>query len=497
MKDHLREPSADVVVEHIYRRQICRDSAVFRELVLANLAHVLMLETCSIIGSEEASSLLRVLLELLGTGVAAVDLDEQMESLYYSFEWHVTDRVGSEIGGKLHTARSRNDLGATVSRMAVRGQILSVAKRLCVLRSTLLQVATRNTETVMTGYTHLQPAQPITAAHYLAGIEEALERDTTRLFGAYTHTNRSCLGAGAFAGTGFPIDRMQTAGMLGFDGIITNTLDAVAARDYVAEYLSALSILATTLSRLAQDLYVWSTQEFAIVRLPDRFVGTSSIMPQKRNAFPLESVKGRLSHVIAASLSSIVAMKNTSYSNVIDVNTESTYMLGEGTAHTIASLDLLAAVCAGMEFNGAHAQRAAAANYSTATELADTLVREGGLTFRDAHRVVAETVRVASDQGMEATGISPALVASVANKVIGHPIAISEMAIVEALDPLANVCIRSHPGGPAPHAVRTAIDRAAQKLEQDKKAVVSREGDLLRAEHLLCDTARQRVEVKG
>jgi argininosuccinate lyase len=449
LKGRLAERPAPVILEHIYQPRLKRDEAILPYLTEANLAHVVMLARTGIVQESDAQALLRVLMEVDEQGKDVFDLDAQLEGLYYNYERYLIEALGPRTGGRLHTGRSRNDLGATTSRMKVRDLVLRLLYQVVEFRSSLLRVAEEHLDTVITGYTHLQPAQPITLAHYLTAIEQALQRDTARMRRAFEDTNKSCLGAGALAGTGFPIDRQLTADLLGFDGFLDNTLDAVGSRDYLLELFSGLAILAITLSRLAQDLFVWYTYEFGIIDLR----------------------KGRLSHVLGGLISAASAMKNTNYTNVIDVNSESFYLLDDSAGQIEAALELLQAAIGNMEVRKDRAYDMASANFSTVTELADTLVREKDYSFREAHHIVGVIVRKALQKGLSATQITSEFIDSAIVDEGGTPIGLPEDKVRQALDPRQNVSARAHDGGPAPSAVVTTIGRARRLLEEDRHFV--------------------------
>jgi argininosuccinate lyase len=258
---------------------------------------------------------------------------------------------------------------------------------------------------------------------------------------------------------------------LGFDGFLDNTLDAVGSRDYLLELFSTLAILAITLSRLAQDLFVWYTYEFGIIGLPDSLGGTSSIMPQKKNPIIMETCKGRLSHVLGGLISALSAMKNTNYTNVIDVNSESFHLLDDSAGQVEAALGLLQAAIENMEVRKDRAYDMASANFSTVTELADTLVREKDYSFREAHHIVGVIVRQALQKGLSATQITSEFIDSVIIDEIGTPVGLPEDKVRQALDPRQNVRARAHDGGPAPSAVATTIGRARRLLEEDRHFV--------------------------
>lgn len=473
MRGRLQGEAEDVVLRYIYGPRLRTDLAKTHYLTEINLAHVIMLDRQEIISRKTARQLLRILLRIDNDGPESFQLDENLEGLYFNYEKFVIEQLGARAGGALHTARSRNDLGATMSRMQVRDLILDLLNHVLDFRRELSRRSLTEKDTVFTGYTHLQPAQPITVGHYLLAMERALARDTRRLVNTYHSTNLSCMGAGALAGTGFPIDRYLTATMLGFEGFIENTLDAVAGRDYLIELLGNMANLATTLSRLAQDLYVWYTHEFGIISLPDRLGGTSSIMPQKKNPVVIESPRGRLSHVTAALISALAAMKNTNYSNVTDVNNQSFHLLEDASGHLVASLSLLGAVICGMEIDSERTREMASENFSTVTELADELVRSAGYSFREAHHLVGSIVRIATDRRLKTTDITLELVDRVAREKTGRATGLNDEEVRQALDPLHCVRVRAHAGGPAPETLERSIANAETEMRSDREQVES------------------------
>ncbi|MFP4200403.1 MAG: argininosuccinate lyase [Clostridia bacterium] len=473
MRGRLEGGADDVILRHIYGPRLRADLAKTPYLTEINLAHVIMLDRQGIICRGITKRLLRTLLLIDSGGPEVFQLEENLEGLYFNYERYVIEQLGARTGGTLHTGRSRNDLGATMSRMQVRDYILDILDHSLDFRRILLHRALVERDNVLTGYTHLQPAQPITMGHYLSGVERALARDTRRLFNTYHDTNQSCMGAAALAGTGFPIDRELTATLLGFDGFIENTLDAVAGRDYLIELLGNMANMATTLSRFAQDLYVWYTHEFAIIRLPDRLGGTSSIMPQKKNPVVLESPRGRLSHVIGALSSALAAIKNTNYSNVTDVNDQSFHLLENASGHLMSSLELLRATVSGMEVDSNRMREMAAENFSTATQLADELVRSGNYSFREAHHLVGSVVRRATELRMKATDITLAFVDRAAEDMTGRVTGLSERTVREALDPEYCVRVRSHAGGPSPETLERSVAGAQTELTTHRQRVES------------------------
>ena len=279
-----------------------------------------------------------------------------------------------------------------MTRMAARNELSSLIDTLSELRGVLLGLAEEHVDTVMPGYTHLQPAQPTTLGHYLASVSLALERDADRLLEVHPRLNLNPLGACAFAGTGFPIDREMTARLLGFDGAVASTLDAVASRDYVPEILSALAATGVTLSRLAQDLYLWCSDEWATVEVADEVAITSSIMPQKKNPITLEHIKAGAAHLTGALVASLTVQKSVNFMHCMDMSHETVTPLWEAMAHAEGMIHLTRRTVSGLQVDGGLMARRAAEDFSTATELADSLVRDNDLPFRVAHGIVANVV---------------------------------------------------------------------------------------------------------
>jgi argininosuccinate lyase len=440
-----------------------RDTS-FGYLGAVNLAHVVMLAERGILSRERAAALANAIRAIDEAGPAALELDPEREDLYYNYERAVIQRTGHDTGGRMHTGRSRNDLGATMTRMRCRDLLLRLLGDLGACRAAMIEQAEQHLDTIMPGYTHLQPAQPITYAHWLAALEEALSRDAERLLGALHRTELCPLGAAALAGTGFNIAREIPADLLGFPALVVNTLDGVASRDYLMETLAAGAILGATLSRLAQDLYVWYTHEFAMIDFPDSVAGTSSIMPQKKNPVVLEHIRGRTAHVAGAIASALAAVRNTPYSNVIDANREG-FRPGWAALEELRISIVLTRVAVSAAIPRPELMLARCrANFSTVTELADALVRLWDISFRQAHEVVGAVVREAMRLGLDATAITADLVIAQAATVLASVPELSDEDVRAALDPAACVSARNHTGGPAAPAVAAALGTARARL---------------------------------
>jgi argininosuccinate lyase len=491
MRHRLREPLGAPFVDAVLRPRLAADAeASLGAMLAANQAHLVMLVACGLVPPGPAAAVARALAAIAGEGLGADELDPGLEDLYANLERAVARRAGEDAAGRMHLARSRNDLWATVARMNARATLDRVATRLLALRERLLQLAAGHAETLIPGYTHLQPAQPVTAGFYFLAVAEALARDGRRLADAYPRLNRCPLGAGALAGTSFPIDRALTARLLGFDGPVASALDAVASRDFVLELLSAFALLALTLSRLAEDLYFWSSAQVGLVEVSGAVAVASSIMPQKKNAAALEHVKGRAGHVVAALAAALTATKGTHFMHARDTSVEVTTALGQGEQALAVVLDLTGAVLDALTVRADVGARLAAADFCTVTDLADALVREADLPFRLAHEVCAVLVRDAVEAGRGPDSVDAAAVNAAASARAGRPVTLSEATVRAALDPRASVEARRGLGGTSPAAVRAAIADARALLADDQEAVARRARALAAAQGELERRAR-------
>ncbi|MCD7440492.1 argininosuccinate lyase [Streptomyces lincolnensis] len=363
-----------------------------------DLAHVVMLTECGLLPRPAAAALLRTITSLRADGFAELYDRPAPRGLYLMYESHLIERLGTDVGGKLHTGRSRNDIKATITAIRLREDLTDLLGELLRLQAVLLSRARAHQDVVMPVYTHFQPAMPVTYGYYLAGIATALDRDIVALGQVADEQRRCPLGAGAVSGTDLPIDPSRTAGLLGFDGPPLHAVDAVASRDTLLRALAAAAGAGLTLSRLATDLQLWSTQEFGFVEFPERLVGGSSAMPQKRNAFLLEHVKAKSAAAVGAWTASAAAMKSTPFTNSIEVGTEAVGGAWSALA-TVRDCVLLAQVLvSGARPDGGRMERRAREGFVTATVIANRLVRQG-VPFRTAHHVVGAAVREAVEAG--------------------------------------------------------------------------------------------------
>ncbi len=372
--------------------------AELRLMVPVDQAHVAMLAGCALIGRPAAAALLDAMADLLATGFAPLRGRPAPRGLYLMYEGYLIERLGTDIGGVLHTARSRNDLKATVTAIRLRDWVAGFAAQVTRLEAVLLNRGRAYRDVVMPVYTHFQAAMPVTYGYYLVGVALALGRDIDALHDAARGLEHCPLGAGAVAGTDLPIDPTVPAALLGFAAPAVHALDAVASRDAALRVLAAASGVAVTLSRLATDLQLWSTTEFGLVGFPDRLVGGSSAMPQKRNAFLLEHVKAKPGQALGAFAAAAASMAATPFTNSIEVGTEAVAAIWPGLAAAEQSVLLCQVLVSGARPDPDRMGQRALAGYTGATALANRLVR-AGVPFRTAHERVGDAVREAIRTG--------------------------------------------------------------------------------------------------
>ncbi|HWP78964.1 MAG TPA: argininosuccinate lyase [Candidatus Nitrosotenuis sp.] len=376
-----------------YVSSISDDAEIAIYDIVGSQAHTIMLYENKILSKNEAKKILQALEKLknqdLDSKSGAEDIHELIESL-------VIKKTGIEVGGKMHTARSRNDQVALDLRMKIRDDINVICDCILDLVETLIKLAEKHTNTAMPLYTHLQQAQIGTLSHYLLYHADVLLRDFERLYSSFERVNQSPLGAGPIGGTSLPINRNTTAKMLGFSQIIENTLDATSSRDVVAEYVSAVSILMTNLSRIAEDLVIWSTSEFSFVELSDQFSSPSSVMPQKKNPDILELTRGKTARVIGNLMVVLSSLKGLASGYGRDLQ-EIKPAVFSSSKIAISALVILNSMFATLKINKDKIKQATESGYLTALDIAEALVKEG-MPFRTAHKIVGSLVQAAHQQ---------------------------------------------------------------------------------------------------
>lgn len=478
----LSERTAPEVANAIYLPGMLGfDAAALENMCRLNEAHVVMLCETGLIGREVASQILGGIAQIRREGPAAIDLDPRFEDSYFAFENRLGELIGKEATGWVHIGRSRNDIGATLDRMRARALCLEMTDAMAAARSACLAAVQRHSETIMPGYTHLQPAQPITFGYYLLNLAGGLEREHERMAAAYDRIDLSSLGAAALAGTGFAIDRARTAELLGFTGIVVPNLDAVASRDFVMELLwTAVSTL-TLLSRVCQDLYAFTTAEFGALSFPDRVAGTSSIMPQKKNMLALEYFRAAAGRGLGALSGCLASVKGSNYSIGLD-------SVREGIADAWPALDRFAEALALLRLlletakpDAERLRQRCYENFATATDLADGLVREHAISFREAHHVVGAAVQLTLAAGHDARGLTPEVLRRAAESVLGRAIEVDAVTLQAWLDPVNSVRARATPGGTAPEEVLRLCATMDDRLTRDRRLIDQRQQDLTTA----------------
>jgi argininosuccinate lyase len=490
LRERLTASPSEAIIKHLIGPRLFGNlDSDFASMDRVNRAHVVMMIETGVVSPETGRRLIEGLERVAAAGVSAIDLDPAKEDLYFNLEAALIDAIGPEAGGQLHTGRSRNDLYATIHRMKARGYGLAMAESALDLIEDLLAKAEAERATVMTGYTHMQPGQPITAGHYLTGVAEALTRDVARLIEGYGRLNLSPLGAAALATTTYPIDRARTADLLGFDGLVENSLDAVASRDYVADLIFAYAMIATTVGRFCTDLHIWYTPEFGFIEIGDEIAGTSSIMPQKKNPSPIEHLKAKAAHHYGALMTYFAAQRGAAFTHGREVGTESVGSFNEAQKQMEAVLDLASAVVRSLQFRKATLLDRVSSNYSTLTELADVYVSRYGITFRVAHQIVGTLAREAVARGLSgAKAIDKALADEIAETVLGRALPISEADLVEALDPSRSVERRRVRGGPSEASVLAMIEEQRGFVARQREVLEKRRQRLAAADDRLAET---------
>jgi len=430
------------------------DRAMALEDLEGSIAHATMLGEQGIITGDEADAITAGLRALqLQVEAGEVQWSVALEDVHMNLERRLTEAIGP-VGGKLHTARSRNDQVATDFRLALRGRSERIIALLQELRGVFVDLAETHLDVLIPGYTHLQVAQPVRLGHHWLAYYEMLTRDQARLTDSLARLNISPLGAGALAGTGFPIDRERTAALLGFSEPAANSLDAVSDRDFALEFLAAAAIAMMHLSRLSEELILWSSQEFGFIELPDSHTTGSSIMPQKKNPDVAELIRGKTGRVYGSLMGLLTVMKGLplAYNKDMQEDKEGVF---DAAATLAICLRLTADMLPRMRVREARTEHAAGRAFSNATDLADHLAK-GGMPFREAHEAVGRLVAIALERGVDLQELPLETLRSVApqlNEGVYRVLALE--AVVDA---------RASYGGTARVRVQEQIERARQAL---------------------------------
>ncbi len=446
-----------------------REVRQLNEFMLVDLAHGVMLTEQGILSDLDGSRLVSALMELRDE-VGALDASNVSRgSLLFHIEHWLAEHIGEDLSGRLHTGRSRIDQGATVRRLYKRNQLLLIMEKLLKLRSALIKLAESHQHTLMPGYTHMQHAQPWVFGHYLLSFVDRLDDDFERILRSYRFTNISPLGSAGLVGTAWPLDRRRTAELLGFDGLVDN---ARLARDatYAADALASMSFVMSTLNDIATDLHIWSSFEFGTVELPDDLCGTSSIFPQKKNPEALEAIRYAAGGATAWLGSALATFRGEGSG---DQAMRELPMFDNASALTN---DMLELSCEIIERLIVHEKRMSSllqGSWATASNLADRLVMTAGLSFRQAHHVVAHLVTNAIHYGTGPGEIGECDLSDASRQILGRSINLSDNAIREALSPVQFVTTRTTEGGIAPERIAELSESALKRLADHKKLLAT------------------------
>jgi argininosuccinate lyase len=437
------------------------DKRLWKQDIMGSIAHAGMLAARGILSEADAATIIAGLEEIDGE-YAAGDLpsDLSLEDIHMATESRLAEKIGP-VAGRLHTARSRNDQVATDFRLWVRDAIDEVNVSLKALQRALLGRAAEHADAVMPGFTHLQSAQPVTLGHHLMAYHEMIARDRSRLADARTRMNVSPLGSAALAGTGFPIDRAMTAKALGFaGGPMNNSLDGVSDRDFALDYLMAATQIALHLSRLAEELIIWASQPFGFISLPDAYSTGSSIMPQKRNPDAAELVRGHAGRIMGCMTALCVTMKGLPLAYSKDMQDDKPPVF---EAHDLLGLSITAmtGMIGTTTFRTDRMRALAESGFATATDLADWLVREANVPFREAHHITGRAVKAAEDAGVALAALPIETLKAIDARI--------DERVYAVLTVDASVASRKSYGGTAPDQVRARIAEAQAALDAETK----------------------------
>ncbi|MGH9919968.1 MAG: argininosuccinate lyase [Nitrososphaerales archaeon] len=436
------------------------DGPLSRHVVKINEAHMLSLIASGEVGKEQGAACLRFLDRLPDR----MKVDPSTEDVHHWLEQNAVASIGMDAAGYLNLGKSRNDQVAAALRMEDRERVLEVLREAKGLQASILRVMARYGDLPLPGYTHLQRAQPTAVFHHMQSHFEALGEDVERLMQLYGRVNLSPMGAAAFAGTSVKIDRASVASWLGFDGLVSNSMFAVSSRSFVLETLSVLEIVMVDLSRLAEELILWSSTEFGFVELGDEYSATSSIMPQKKNPVVAETIRAKCGSVIGEATAAFAIAKALPNSYNLDLQ-EMTPHLWRALDDATSSVSIMAGMLASVRFDAERLKEAVSEDMSTATELANELVRAHGVPFRQAHQVIGELVRMAIEEDASLEKAAEESLGEVAKKITGRAIKIDKARLRAVLDALKTLRLIGSAGGANPKFAKRQIVQNKKQIE--------------------------------
>jgi argininosuccinate lyase len=470
-----------VILKYVLKRMNRGLKPHFYAHVRIHKAHVLMLSEKGILRKNQAARILSALSTLEKKGFPALRRDwDPNTDLYMNTERYIRKQVGT-AADLMHTGRSRNDLYATSTRIVLRENLNMVCERIIELRKSIVRLAGLNVISVMPGYTHFQHAEPITLGHFMIAFADALERDLLRLEQAYVSTNLNCLGAGALASTSFPIDQLRTTSLLGFDGIVENSYDAVASRDFMVEAACDLAILMSNVSRLLNTLITWSTSEFSFIDVSERYSYASSVLPQKKNpTYFMEACRAMCADVIGDTMSALCILHGTPFMHCRDTGYEINVPVFQAINRVIAVMSVVNGILSSAKANKQRMRDGISSGLGATTELANMLVREKNIPFRQAYQIVRALCLKVINERTFWTGITPKVLDDIALSVTGKTLGTAQEEIHNLTDPMQVVKIKRD-GGPAPERVARMINDRSRRISREEVRLAKRRSKIERA----------------
>jgi argininosuccinate lyase len=466
---------------------LSEDDRIFDQDIVATMAHDIMLHEQGILKIQELKAILRALQDIRARG----KLDGQrFEDVHELLESEVISAIGLATGGRMHTARSRNDQVNVAIRMRIRADILDLCAAILGLSREMLRLAGRYASRIMPLYTHTQRAQVGTLGHYFLAQVDLISRDFERLMQSYARVNLNPLGACAIGGTSFPIDRRRTSALLGFQGLVENSIDAVSSRDFAIEVVAGIANLMANLSRMSEDLILWSSQEFNFLEIGDEYASPSSVMPQKKNPCTLELIRARTGRAYGSLLSMLAQVKGlpTGYNRDLqDLKPQ----IWNGFDVAMASVLVLTGVLSSLKVNGRALEEASRQGFLTAVDLAEEIVQRYGLSFREAHRVVGALVRRCHTTGRGLSDLRAEEVKELSASAIGREVGLSKNFLRKALDPHRCLLRRRSTGSPNPSEIRGMLRSRKGHLEGEELILNERLAALRSSERLMAHTVKR------
>jgi argininosuccinate lyase len=467
---------------------------LFKHMFNIHRAHVVMLAEQSILDKKEAGVILQGVEAVSKTDYRTLQYDPQFEDLFFMMEHKISEVIGPDLAGKMHIARSRNDMGVAMYRLALREHILTLMESSLLLTKALLDQINEHAETVITAYTHTQPAQPTTFGHYLTAILDVFLRDINRLWSAYETVNRSPMGAAALSTTGFPINRNRVCELLGFSELVENSYDAIAGADYLVESATAVLSMMVNCGRWMQDFLQLVTREYSIIEVADPYVQISSIMPQKRNPVSVEHSRSLASSSVGEALAAIQMIHNTPFGDIVDTEDDLQPHLYRSYEKANRVIHLMHAVVRTMEVNKEKALTRAKTSCITITELADVLARDKAVPFRLAHQIASTIAKKCSHEKLELNELSLQTINKEISKLSN--VTLNQEEWDSIICPIEFVKRRNIQGGPNPDEVRRMDEERKMVIGAFKKRL-QKERDLLRsAEKKLTEAVQKLIDKK-